>query len=68
MNYILEKLKSRGCSVNLMELVDYNIKYCIACNRCLERTECTIKDDDLHIITDEMLKADCIIIGSPVYF
>ena len=68
LNYILERLKSEGCSVNLMELVDYNIKYCIACNRCLERTECTIKDDDLHIITDEMLKADCIIIGSPVYF
>ena len=68
LNHILEKLKSEGCSVNLIELVDYNIEYCIACNRCLEKIECSIKDDDLHVITDEVLKADCIIIASPVYF
>jgi multimeric flavodoxin WrbA len=68
MNHIFEKLRSEGCSVNLIELADYNIEYCIACNKCLGRTECSIKDDDLYIITDEMLKADCIIIGSPVYF
>lgn len=68
MDYVLERLKDEGCSVKQFELVDYNIEYCIGCNKCLERTECSIKDDDLHVITDEVLKADCIIIGSPVYF
>ncbi len=51
----------------LVELSDYKIKYCIACNKCLFESQCSIDDDDMNILAEKMINADVIIIGSPVY-
>lgn len=64
---VLEEARSLGAETELLELSDYNIKPCRACNHCLRVTECSIQDDDIKVITDKMLAADAIVLGSPVY-
>jgi multimeric flavodoxin WrbA len=68
LKYVLNELEKAGCSIKLVELIDYNIKYCSACNKCLKVSECSIKDDDFKIIVEDVLLADCIIFSTPVYF
>ena len=68
LRYVLDELEKNGCSTKLVELVDYNIKYCSACNKCLKVSKCSIEDDDFKNIAEDMLLADCIIFSTPVYF
>ncbi|MCG0277793.1 MAG: flavodoxin family protein [Thermanaeromonas sp.] len=64
---VLEEVRSLGAETELLELSDYNIKPCRACNHCLRVIECSIEDDDMKLIADKMLAADAIVLGSPVY-
>lgn len=66
----LENLKRSGIDVELVSLLDKTVKPCVACGMCGQRKDgtCSIKDDDFHKIFDSMVKADIIIVGSPVYF
>ena len=68
LRYVLDELDKNGCSTKLVELVDYDIKYCSACNKCLKVSKCSIEDDDFKNITEGVLLADCIIFSTPVYF
>lgn len=68
LNIVLEEAAREGAETELLELVDYNIKPCLSCNRCLKKDECTISDDDMVKIAKKMLAADGIVLGSPVYF
>ncbi|NLI78893.1 MAG: flavodoxin family protein [Candidatus Riflebacteria bacterium] len=46
------------------------VKPCIACGKCsqMKNRTCAIRDDAFHPIFNEMVEADIIIVGSPVYF
>lgn len=68
LSLVLEEAAAAGAETELLELPDYNIKPCLSCNRCLRKTECSIKDDDMEAIAGKMLAADAIVLGSPVYF
>ncbi|MHB1043130.1 MAG: flavodoxin family protein [Eubacteriales bacterium] len=68
LNIVLEEAAKEGAETELLELVDYNIKPCLSCNRCLKKDECSINDDDMVKIAKKMLAADGIVLGSPVYF
>lgn len=57
-----------GASTELLELSDFNLRYCTGCNSCLRQTTCAITDDDNAYIHEKMLEADGIILGSPCYF
>lgn len=52
----------------LISLADKKIDYCLGCCSCIKDLEnyCVIKDD-MHEIYEDMMKADNIIIASPVY-
>lgn len=65
---VLEVLEQGGVDTELLEISDLHIEFCTSCNRCLRKTECSIKDDDMSLVGQKMLAADAIIIGSPVYF
>jgi multimeric flavodoxin WrbA len=65
---VLAELEQGGIDTELLEISDLHIEFCTACNRCLRKTECSIKDDDMSLVGQKMLYADAIIIGSPVYF
>jgi len=42
--------------------------HCKGCRECMETGECAIKDDDLDLILDRLMKAHLIVIGAPVYW
>ena len=50
----------------MLHICDYNIKYCAGCNCCLKEGFCII-DDDFNAVFTRLMKADGIIVGSPVY-
>lgn len=68
LNYLLNRFQEKGCRTETVDLIDYHIKYCTGCNRCLKASKCSIEDDDMAHIAGRMLDARCIIIASPVYF
>ncbi len=51
----------------LITLADKDIKPCDGCRSCKTTKECHI-DDDMRSIFDKMVRADGIILATPVYF
>ncbi len=63
-----------GAEVELVRLLDLNIKPCTGCNACvidlMEKGgsgRCVIKDDDLNFIDEKLMECDGLILGSPIY-
>lgn len=63
-----------GAEVELVRLMDLNIKPCTGCQLCaidlLEKGgsgDCIIKNDDFNFIDDKILDCDGLVLGSPVY-
>lgn len=53
----------------LISLADKTINYCLGCSSCMEELDdyCVIEDDDMQEIYEYMIKANKIIIASPIY-
>lgn len=63
-----------GAEVEIVRLLDLNIKPCTGCNQCVidlfERGgsgDCVIKNDDMGFIDEKILECDGIIVASPIY-
>ncbi|ACL18383.1 multimeric flavodoxin WrbA [Desulfitobacterium sp. LBE] len=65
---VLEETERLGCSTELLELADLDIKLCIACNVCLKQSRCSVAGDDMAMVEHKLLEADGILLGSPVYW
>lgn len=65
---VLAEAAALGAHTELVELMDYEIRECTSCNRCLRSTDCAITDDGMQVLYKKMREADGIVIGSPVYF
>ncbi|MEM1507385.1 MAG: flavodoxin family protein [Candidatus Bathyarchaeia archaeon] len=63
----LNAATEEGAQTEIIRLADKEIKPCDACLSCRRTGECHIKDDFQEIF-DKMVKADGIILASPVYF
>lgn len=66
MKYIFEELNKEGIETKLITLYDKKINPCHACWACQGRKNC-VYQDDFHDVFNQMMKADGIILGSPVY-
>jgi multimeric flavodoxin WrbA len=64
---VLAGARAEGAEIELIELMDYNIKFCRACNHCLQETKCSIRDD-MDVIGPKLIDADGIVLGSPSYW
>lgn len=60
-------LQEQGFLLEIINLVEYDIKFCAGCGFCLENGGCWI-DDDHHGIVSKLMAAPGIILASPVYF
>jgi len=63
-----------GAEVEIVRLMDLNIKPCTGCNACVidlfEKAgsgACVIKDDDFAFIDEKILECDGLIVGTPIY-
>jgi len=51
----------------LINLVDFNLKFCKGCDNCVREKKCAITDDDLGKFAEKLQGADAIVLGSPSY-
>ena len=63
----LEAAAAKGADTVLVELSQLNIGYCAGCNGCMRKPNCPLQDD-MQALTQRLLEADGIILGSPAYF
>jgi len=66
LNDYLEK-ENPETKIDLINLIDYNIKYCTGCQNCYKTGKCFISDDNVENIHDLIKSAAGIIFSSPVY-
>ncbi|RBQ23453.1 Iron-sulfur flavoprotein [Candidatus Methanobinarius endosymbioticus] len=62
-----EEIEKNGLSTKILSLRGMKIQSCIACNKCVEKGNCVLKDG-LDEIIDEIRQADGFIPATPVYF
>lgn len=63
---ILNHLSESGFSTRFISLKDKQIRGCRGCYQCIQAKECTWKDD-FQDIFQQMIEADGLLLGSPVY-
>ncbi len=66
-DYLLKSVLSVA-SGRFVKLSDYRIEPCNSCRTCQKLGKCVIDDDMSNVILPMLLKADAIVLGSPVYF
>lgn len=56
-----------GNNVELINLANKDIKYCLGCYACVKSKRCFQKDD-FNYVLEKIEKADVIVFATPVYF
>lgn len=67
----LDRLAGQGIAGELLSLSGKTVRGCRACGACWKGKDGTcsgIADDDFQLVFEKMIKADIIVVGSPVYF
>lgn len=67
MEKVLEELRKQNIQTELVSLSDKIIDPCKGCFACAQRKTCICASDDFNPIFEKMVRADGILLGSPVY-
>lgn len=62
-----ESVQNGHATIKMINLADLNIHPCKGCFHCRKNNDCIFHDDATAVI-QEIIQADYIIIGSPIYF
>ena len=62
------ELQARGLETVWFQLDGKPVRGCIACGRCASEHRCAFGDDQCNELIGKLLKADAVVIGTPVYF
>lgn len=67
---VLSVIEAEGITTELIQIGGKKVNGCVACMKCKKEKDakCHKKNDLLNEVIAKMVKADAIIIGSPVYF
>ncbi len=67
---LVEGMKQDGAQVEVINLRDYTIKFCLGCYTCWTKTpgKCILKDDMSSDLFPRWLAADIVIYSSPLYY
>jgi len=66
--HILAGAKKAGATTELVRICDLDIAPCKGCNTCRTGDDGCIIGDDMGELWEKMVKADAIVLGSPVYW
>ncbi len=64
---VLDGAKEKGAEVDIVNLIDLDIKFRNACSACFQEGRCA-EDDDFPELYTKIMAADGLVLGSPVYF
>jgi multimeric flavodoxin WrbA len=64
----IDGAKSAGKTVTLFRVADMKIGGCLGCRHCFEEKGVCVRKDDMQGILDALLKADALVLASPVYY
>lgn len=67
LNAVMEELEKQGIETEMIQLSGHTINPCKACFTCGGKNNCSFNNDMFAEIFEKMVKADGIILGSPVY-
>lgn len=69
-NIVLEELNKEGIETELIQLAGEKFRGCRACYQCRKNKDkrCAVTDDKMNDFIAKMIKAEGILLGSPVYF
>ena len=62
-----DTLTEEGLALEVINLCEKDIEYCVGCGLCMEKGKCWIADEHSEIV-QRLLAADGVILASPVYF
>ncbi|MCF6248378.1 MAG: flavodoxin family protein [Desulfobacula sp.] len=69
MSLFMEGMHEKGYNTQILDAMQLNIKSCIGCGNCERKGDCIFdKDDFTTIFLPAVMKADIIVLASPVYF
>ena len=68
MSGFMEEMKDRGYDTRVLAAPKLKINPCIGCGNCETKGVCVFEDDFTHIFLPAVIKADIIVISSPIYF
>ena len=60
-------IEEAGLDLEIINLAEQDIQYCVGCAVCMEKGACWIKDEHKALVK-RLLAADGVILASPVYF
>jgi len=69
LNYLVEGMQEAGAEVEVVNLREKKIKYCIGCFTCWTKTpgKCIHKDDMTKELFPKWLKSDLVVYATPLY-
>jgi len=67
-NQFISGAQESGNNVEKIFLKDKKINYCTGCGTCIDRAGKCSQKDDMAEVLDKMVKADVIVMATPVYF
>ena len=68
MSHFMEEMKARGYDTRVLDAAKLKINPCIGCGNCETKGVCIFKDDFTHVCLPAIIKADILVVSSPVYF
>ncbi len=68
--HVFRELEKEGIETELVRLSEKEIHGCIACYKCFENKDqrCAVKTDAANEYIEKLIRAQGIVLGSPVYF
>ena len=63
-----ESFQKRGVKTTWFQINSEPLRGCIGCNGCNDTNRCVFQDDRCNELIEDILAADGVIVGSPVYF
>jgi len=68
MSCFMAEMEANGYDTQVLEAPKLKINPCIGCGNCETKGVCIFKDEFTHVFLPAVIKADIVVLSSPIYF